>query len=116
MALVSCAQLGQALTDWLLLATQAQKDAMCAALGCTEDVLTAIASNDSLSINITGDGTAGSPLQASLLLDPAGDNRIQIGASGAYVAPELPPFTAAQDGMSLKVDGTSAPPVLVWSL
>ena len=114
MALVSCAQLGQALTDWLLLATQAQKDAMCAALGCTEDVLTAIASNDSLSINITGDGTAGNPLQANLLLDPAGDNQLQIGANGAYVAPELPAFTASDDGKTLTVDGTVNPPILKW--
>lgn len=114
MAFINCQQVGQALTDWLALATQAERDALCSAMGCTEGLLAAIASNDSLSVQITGDGTAGNPLQANLLLDPAGDNQLQIGANGAYVAPELPAFTASDDGKTLTVDGTVNPPILKW--
>lgn len=108
MAFVNCDKIGQTLIDWLNLATQSQKDDLCEALGCTEDTLTQIASTDSDALTITGDGTAGSPLQVHVVLDPASDNLLSLSASGLKAS--LPPYSASDDNKVLTIDPSTHTP------
>lgn len=87
MAFVTCPQIGDALQDWLALATQAQRDALCAALACNADSLAAVAVLDSTTVDFSGDGTTGAPVTGSVVLDPALTNRLTAGPLGLLVSP-----------------------------
>lgn len=111
MALVSCARVGDALTEWLDSASELKKTALCEALDCGGIEGQAFSTLDTDSLAFTGAGTEDEPLTANVQVSTEEGNRVTVDATGVHVAAELPESTAADQGKHLVVDETGTP---VW--
>lgn len=76
----------------------------------TEVLVTgAISTNDTVSVDLTGNGTAGDPLTASINLDPSEDNLLEVTPDGLMLNKNLIPTpggggTIISTGVTLNVD------------
>lgn len=65
--------------------------------------LAAVATTDTPTIDFSGDGTAATPVTGAVKLATGGVNRITAEATGLRVTPELPAYTAADNGKKLVI-------------
>lgn len=94
--LVACDRQGQSLTNWIGSAQPQDLQALKTALGIQAAGTVEIKTQDSDNVTLTGNGTDGEKLTATVKVDPAPGNRITSSAAGLKVVAELPELP--QDG------------------
>lgn len=82
MSLVTCANVGRDLTEWLLDASAEEREAMCDAMGCVQDFIT----ENTDTVILSGDGTNGNPLQADVEISGGAGNALEARPDGLYAA------------------------------